>query len=223
MTIINLTAIAILVTLFMSSSLFAQKYSITSSKKEKVPVSIFGNFILQGIYPGLRVGIEQPLKQTTLSDKNGNIVKYKDQSVLYSVGFYYHGGFHTNFFATSEYIFRRIGKNGFITEFKSGLSLSRTFLGATTYEVDSNGNITKMSGAGNFYLMPSLNFGIGKDFGIRKPSLPLTISANLNLAGLLPYNGLILPTPMLEVGFRYKLKNSFKVQSKIINKQHKSK
>ncbi|KOY86660.1 hypothetical protein AD998_11355 [bacterium 336/3] len=223
MATINLISATLLITLFISNSIFAQKYSMISEQKQEVPISIFSNFIFQGIYPGFRMGIEQPLKHTTFSDKRGNFLKYKEQSVQYSIGFYYHGGFHTNFFATSEYVFRRISKNGFITEFKTGLSLSRTFLGATTYEVNGNGSVHKINGVGDFYFMPSLNFGIGKDFGIKKPSFPLILTVNTNLAGLLPYNGLILPTPMLEIGLRYKFKKGFTVKSKNISKQHKSK
>jgi hypothetical protein len=223
MTTNRLTLTSVLMILFVSNSLFSQKYSTTNESREEKPISIFGNFIFQGIYPGFRVGLEQPLKQINYFDKTGNILKCKQHAVQYSLGFYHHGGFHTNFFLTSEYIFRRISKRGFITEFKPGLSLSRTFLGATTYEVEDNGNVNTINGAGDYYFMPSLNFGVGKDLGIKNPSLPLTITANIILAGILPYNGLILPTPMLEVGLRYKLINSFMVKSKIIDKQHKSK
>jgi hypothetical protein len=222
MTSKKITIMTLLLNLILSNSLFAQKYSNISEQKEKLPISIFGNFIFQGIYPGFRVGIEQPLKFKNYKDDSGKILKYKQHAVQYSFGFYYHGGFHTNFFATSEYVFRRISKKGFIREFKPGLSLSRTFIGATTYQVDNSGNVDKVSGAGDFYFMPSLNFGLGKDLGINKPSVPLAITANFNLTGILPYNGLVLPTPMFEIGFRYKL-NGVKIQSTIIDKQRKSK
>lgn len=219
----SLISTTILVMFFTGTSLFAQKYSTSNSEKQKVPISIFGNYISQGIYPGFRVGIEQPLLHKNYSSKNGNILKYKEQAAQYSFGFYHHGGFHTNFFLTTEYVFRRINKNGFIREFKPGLAISRTFLGATTYEADNIGNVNRIGVAGDFYFMPSLNFGLGKDLGLKKPNLPLTITTNLNLSGLLPYNGLILPTPMLKVGVRYKLTNKINVQTKTINKQHKSK
>jgi hypothetical protein len=219
----KITLTAFITILSLGKSLFAQENKTVTEKHQDEPISIFGNFIFQGIYPGFKIGVEQPLKQTNYLDNSGNLKKHKDHAVQYSVGFYHHGGFHTNFFATSEYVFRRINKNGGFREFKPGLSLSRTVLGATTYEVDGNGHVNQLGAAGDFYFMPSLSFGFGKDYGVKNPSLPLSFSANLNLAGLLPYNGLILPTPMLEIGFRYKFKNAFKKSIKIINKQTKNK
>ncbi|MCU0324173.1 MAG: hypothetical protein MUF45_02830 [Spirosomaceae bacterium] len=219
----KVTLTAFLTILSLGKSLFAQKNEVVNEKYQDEPISIFGNFIFQGIYPGFRIGVEQPLKQINYLDSFGKLKKHKDRAVQYSLGFYYHGGFHTNFFATSEYVFRRVNKNGGFREFRPGLSLSRTFLGASTYEVGTNGDVSKINGAGDFYFMPSLNFGVGKDYGLKNPSLPLNFSANLNLAGLLPYNGLVLPTPMLEIGFRYKFKNAFKTSLKVIDKQTKNK
>jgi hypothetical protein len=182
------------------------------------PISIFTSYIAHGAYPGLRIGAEMPLSEKVIT-KDGKIVKTKERATQLSLGFYHHKGFHTNFFLSSEYIFRRVKPKGFFTEFKPGLSLSRTFLGATAYEVSENGSVDKVNAAGNFYFMPSISFGMGKDFSKTDSKLPWSIYTNFNLAGLLPYNGLILPVLSLEVGTRFRLSDKYNMSIKSTTKQ----
>jgi hypothetical protein len=197
----------------------AQKsYTITNTAEQQKPLSVFAHFISQGIYGGLRVGVERPLKTTDYLDKNGQLRKTRERAVQYSVGFYHHGGFHTNLFFTTEYVFRKVKPSGFFTEFKTGVGLSRTFLGAETYSV-TDGVVKQSKGAGDFYFMPNLSFGIGKDFSKTPQKRPISFHTNLNLAGLLPYNGLVLPTPMLEIGVKYRFSNTPQYAVKYLAKQ----
>jgi hypothetical protein len=198
-------------------AIFAQKWSTIKTETQKTPCSIFASFLMQGPYPGLRIGVELPLKETNYEQKG--TTKTRERAAQFSLGMYHHGGFHTNFFLTSDYVFRRLNKRGFITEFKTGLALSRTFLGATAYSVNESGQVSRENGAGNYYFMPSLNFGIGKDFSKTASERPLSIYGNFNATGLLPYNGFILPLPIFEIGARFKLGNLPKMAVKVITKQ----
>jgi hypothetical protein len=201
-----------------SFPLFAQKWQVAKTETVKMPCTVFASFIAHGAYTGFRLGIEMPLKET-IFEKGGVTQKTKAHATQLSLGFYHHGGFHTNFFLTSEYVFRRTGAKGFISEIKPGLSLSRTFLGATAYKVAENGTVNQVGGAGNFYFMPSLSFGLGKDFAKTASELPLSIYTNFNAAGLLPYNGLILPTPFFEIGARFQLGKMPNMGIKSVTKQ----
>jgi hypothetical protein len=201
-----------------SFPLFAQKWQVAKTETVKMPCTVFVSFIAHGAYPGFRLGVEMPLKET-IFEKSGATQKTKAHATQFSLGFYHHGGFHTNFFLTAEYVLRRTGANGFISEIKPGLSLSRTFLGATAYKVAENGAVNQVSGAGDFYFMPSLSFGLGKDFSKTASELPLSIYTNFNAAGLLPYNGLILPIPFFEIGTRFQLGKMPNMEIKSVTKQ----
>lgn len=192
---------------FISSPLFARCRTTTSEQSEQQPLRLHGSLLFQGIYPGFRVGLERPIRQTDYQHPDGRVRSHQ-RAVLFYVGMYYHPGFHLNTFAGAEYIFRRVGRRGLITEFRPSLALSRTFLGAETYRVGEAGAVETVSAAGQFYAMPGLGFGIGKALGKPGSNRPLACMINLNLTGLAPYNGLVLPTPMLEIGFRYQLSTS---------------
>ncbi|AEI49169.1 hypothetical protein [Runella slithyformis] len=196
-----------LLLILLSGPLFAQRRTTTSDQSEQQPLRLHGSLLLQGIYPGFRVGLERPIRQTDYHHPDGRISSHQ-RAVLFYVGMYCHPGFHLNTFAGAEYIFRRVGRRGLITEFRPSLALSRTFLGAETYRVNEAGIVETVSSAGQFYAMPGLGFGIGKVLGKPGPNHPLACMVNLNLTGLAPYNGLALPTPTLEVGFRYQLSTS---------------
>jgi hypothetical protein len=204
--------------MFFSYPFFAQKKEITNPEMVKIPCTLFASFLMQGPYPGFRVGVELPLKKTNY-EKSSIPMKTKEQAAQFSVGFYHHGGFNTNFFLTSEYAFRRTGAKGFISEIKAGLSLSRTFLGASAYEVDEKGQVSQQKGAGNFYFMPSLSFGLGKDFSKTTAKLPLSIYTNFNAVGLLPYNGFVLPLPIFELGVRFQMSSMPQRMVKMVTRQ----
>lgn len=201
--------VVILALLTMTHRLYAQRWQTTTDERQTQPLTLHGSLLLQGVYPGFRIGLERPISQTDFSRRSGRTFR-RERAVLFYAGMYYHPGFHLNTFVGSEYVFRRVGHRGFVREFRTSLALSRTFLGATTYEVSDAGTVSTVSGgtafrAGQFYAMPGLGFGIGKDFSRTNGNgRPLALMLNLNLTGLLPYNGLVLPTPMLELGFRYR-------------------
>ncbi|TDB62797.1 hypothetical protein [Arundinibacter roseus] len=201
------TPILLLQCLFLvllSGPLFAQRWTTTSQESEQQPLRLHGSLLFQGIYPGFRVGVERPIRQTDFQRSNGRVNSHQ-RAVLFYVGMYYHPGFHLNTFAGAEYIFRRVGGRGLITEFRSSLALSRTFLGAETYRVGEAGIVETVLASGQFYAMPGLGFGMGKVLGKPGSNRPFAYMVNLNLTGLAPYNGLALPTPTLEIGFRYQL------------------
>jgi hypothetical protein len=185
--------------------LLAQRWQTVSEQPDHQPVTLHGSLLFQGIYSGFRLGIERPISVTEFRRANGQTTR-RERAVLFSAGMYYHPGFHLNTFAGAEYVFRHVGRRGGVQEFRTSLAASRTFLGAETYSVAENGTVQTVPAAGQLYAMPGLGVGFGKDYGKTNPQRPLSVMLNLNLTGLLPYNGLVLPTPTLELSLRYRLK-----------------
>ena len=92
--------------------------------------------------------------------------------------------------------------NGFFTEFSPEIGYSRTFLGATTYKVNDNGDITIEKLAGYNYALITFGGGLGYDFSMKK-ALPFSAIAKMNIISMFPYNSTIYFRPVLEIGIRY--------------------
>ena len=98
---------------------------------------------------------------------------------------------------------RRAKENGFFTEFGAGLGYSRTYLGATTYEVDNTGGVDIIKSAGYKYAMIITGVGLGYDFS-KKKGVPISVFYKFNMIGMFPYNSSLYFRPIMELGIIYK-------------------
>lgn len=174
------------------------------------------------IYPGARIGIEFPIIKNDItkfkkSEKKKDFVK--DYFITANLSFYHQPNFQDNVYLTGGWTMRKTRTSGFFTEFSPEIGLSRTFLGATTYRVDNNGNVSIEKFAGYYYALMSVGEGVGYDFSITK-SKPLKVFFKLNMLCMFPYNSTIYMRPAAEIGLIYTPSNFLliRVKEKSISK-----
>jgi hypothetical protein len=198
----------------------SQKVDSTYFEKKSTNLKLSYNSSL--IYPGSRIGVEFPIKTIHITKLKASGVSQdfvKDRFITANISWYHHPKFHDNIYLTSGWTMRRTKSKGFIIEFSPEVGISRTFLGGTTYKVDSNGNVSIEKFAGYYYALLSIGGGIGYDFS-RTKHLPLIAFSKLNILTMFPYNSTIYMKPAFEIGLVYKPSNflSLKVKSKRINR-----
>jgi hypothetical protein len=205
---------------FSSILCFSQQDSLISREKRSSNLSIAYNSSI--IYPGARLGIEIPLvtnyiTKLLISGKNREFIK--DQFFTTNLSWYHHPQYNDNLYFTLGWTMRKTQSKGFFTEFSPEIGYSRTFLGATTYKVNNNGDITIEKLAGYNYALISLGGGIGYDFSVTE-SKPFLVYYKLNLLTMFPYNSTIYVRPAMELGLIYKPKHflSMRVKSKKVNR-----
>lgn len=153
-----------------SPAFLAQSFSL---KKMPISVSYYGDNVF---HPGIKLGsyhtiwsIEKP--STYLSskrrDKYGTKRKLKELNLDFNFGGYSHPNSHNGYFLNTGLTFLRtnLRKNCQI-----GISLEAGYLRRNnkfiTYELDSNGDIQEVKGAGNNALLIGLAPQFSKEFSI---------------------------------------------------------
>jgi hypothetical protein len=183
---------------------FSQTDSLNSRDFNSSGISLAFNSSL--IYPGVRIGIELPVYTVVRiksHDEKAVNKLIKDRFASFNAGWYHHPDFHDNIYFTAEWRMRRTNKGGFFTEFSPGLGYSRTFLGATTYVVDNNGEVTIDKLAGYNYALLTFGGGLGYNFSEKK-RLPLSLFCRFNILTMFPYNSTFYIRPVMELGLIYK-------------------
>jgi hypothetical protein len=168
------------------------------------------------IYPGIRIGIGFPVNSLYItknydSGKSKSIVK--DRFISSGAGWYHHTDFHDNLYFTIEWMMRRTHQKGIFTEFSSGLGYSRTFLGATTYQVNRNGDVNILKKSGYDYAMLIAGGGFGFDFS-RRRKRPFSVFYKVDILLMVPYNSSVYFRPVMELGIIYEPVNFFQVKTK---------
>jgi hypothetical protein len=169
------------------------------------------------IYPGVRAGIEVPLHiihKIKVKKSGYQKILLKERFIAGNLSWYYHPTFQDNIYFTLEYGLRRTLKSGFFSEFSPGFGYSRTFLGATTYTADDNGNVSIKRYAGYSYAMFIISAGFGWDFS-NESSIPIELFSKLSMLTMYPYSSTIFLQPTIEFGFIYKPQKLFRVKPKI--------
>ena len=201
-------------------SCFSQTDSLISRNNVSSDLQISYNSTL--IYPGLRSGIEFPVYSVcvrkNIYSENAKSI-FKDRFISVNSGWYHHPDFHDNLYFTAEWTMRRTKGKRFFTEFSSGLGYSRTFLGATTYQVDNNGEVNIIKSAGYNYAMIIAGGGFGFDFS-KKKEIPLSIFYKFDMMAMVPYNSTFYFRPAMELGIIYKPLNFIRslTKTRIITK-----
>jgi hypothetical protein len=169
------------------------------------------------IYPGIRAGLEIPLMlvQKTKIKKSGcEKIIYKEHFITGNISWYHHPTFHDNIYFTIETALRRTRKSGFYSDFSSGLGYSRTFLGATTYKVDDNGNVSIEHLAGYNYALFIISEGIGFDFS-KNTTIPFSIFSKFSMLTMYPYNNTFYLRPTIELGIIFYPSKFIQVKPKV--------
>jgi hypothetical protein len=158
------------------------------------------------IYPGFKIGFEKPYKVIQVEKQRswGTKTILKERYWTLNLGFYHHPTFHDNIYLLAEWQLRRQKSSGWFFEFAPGLGYSRTFLDGTTYKVDDNGGISKVSAAGYNYAMFSIAGGFGYDFS-KKTSSNVKAFFKPSLIVMAPYNSFIYFRPTVELGVVFSL------------------
>ncbi len=212
---VMLKKIIVIAGLFTSFSVYCQTDSLISIKKVSSNLKLSYNSTFK--YPGIRSGIEIPLKHTIKTKtRHSGFQKTINRDFFLSgnLSWYHHPQFHDNLYLTIESILRKTCKHGFYTDYSAGIGYSRTFLGATTYTVDDSGNVSIKKLAGYNYLIGILSMGIGFDFS-KSLALPVSIFSKLSVLTMYPYNSIVYMRPTMEIGLIYKPKNFCKIKPKI--------
>lgn len=189
------------VCIFISTYLQGQTRQTKKVDIPKIP-NLKAAYLGSISYPGFTIGVEFPMyaKEKTITRKSGLVKKkMKERFITANLGMYHHPTVHTNFMLSAEWQMRKTRRNGWFTEFSSGLGFSRTFLDGTTYKQNKSGGFDKVKLAGYNYFMASVKGGFGYDFNIKKEK-PFKIYCKGGLVIFAPYNSFLLPRPTVELG-----------------------
>jgi hypothetical protein len=199
---------------FWAVSLLAQGEPVaTTMVSSNLKIAYNGSIV----YPGLRCGLEFPIRQTDLKAilKNNawkNVSKKRYATL--ELGYYHHPSFHDNVFLLLGWQTRNQRPKGFFTEFASALGYSRTFLGGETYLVDNNtGKIGRVHQAGYNYAVLALGGGLGYAFR-HKSALYLRTS----LLTMFPSINIIYPRPTVDLGVVWQPKHFLTTRLKVVSK-----
>lgn len=160
--------------------------------------------------PGLKFKMEYQWKEfvkTKLKVKKGEeINKTKKREILFQgdVGLYWDPRSHVGAYTTYGIQYRKTGNKKF--QYSLGvnpLGYYRSFL-PETYEVNENGEVSKVFLPGNSYYAPSFSLGMGREREA-KASLKAWY-LNLDLMILYKYNANFVPLVFLEYGYRFNIK-----------------
>jgi len=207
---------------FISISILCSSQNKDSVNVARRTTNLIFSYNSSLIYPGLRAGLEFPIKIISISKQKKSDKKFffvKDRFVTASLSWYHHPCFHDNIYLTAGWTMRRTISTGLVIEFSPEMGYSRTFLGGTTYKVDDNGNVSIEKFAGYNYALVSIGGGVGYDFSKTKAK-PFIAFYKFNLLAMYPYNSTYYLRPAMEIGLIYKPTNflSHKVKTKTIMK-----
>jgi hypothetical protein len=166
------------------------------------------------IYPGIRAGIEYPVKQidfTRYRKHKPALKRVKTRMLTAELGYYHHATFHDNIYLLFGYQMRRFGKKKWFSEFSPSLGYSRTFLGGETYVVDDHTGVVHLKKlAGYNYAILALGGGLGY---VYSPKTSGYLRASL--LTMFPSNNYVYLRPTLELGAILKLPDFLKAHQRM--------
>ncbi|MCB0835674.1 MAG: hypothetical protein KDE26_11935 [Bacteroidetes bacterium] len=185
-----LPIVAILLFVF---SLFSKNTLGQNAQPLIYSFSYYGNNLWN---PGLKAGAGKIWKEKESTNKKGK-TRYHQTTLNGNLGFYIDPASHTGVFTDVGLIYRKFYTNDWFYSLGiSPVGIYRSFL-PQTYEMDTSGEINKVTLPGRFYFSPSGSLGFGKK--LKNSSNGWFARANMIL--LLPYNTYILPLVNVEAGY----------------------
>jgi len=188
--------IPILLCLVLLSSLSVAQ---ETSPEYIINIGYFGNNLWN---EGFRLGVEKPRDTFTKTNKRG---KERTIARSYSANFnlYHDTDSHTGVFITAGWSRKKFLKNRWnLSTSLEPIGLYRSFL-PETYEVDDNGEVSKVMLPGRFYLSPSASAGIGR-LSKENPDNGWYLRANVTT--LFPYNRVFMPLFNVDLGYHFSFK-----------------
>lgn len=179
-------------------------HSVPDYQQVAVRVSYFGENMF---HPGLKMGIEYPLKVKEMikTKKNGNTKRRGLAWIMATnLGFYRHKKNHSGLFLNGEFGGRFITHKAKKLDFALGLGYIRTILDGETFIVDDQGQVQSKSTTGQGGFMPSISIGWGQDFYWKKKS-PWAWHIKGQYFFQIPYNAALLLRTGMEVGVSYRI------------------
>ncbi|MEZ4849546.1 MAG: hypothetical protein R3B93_13190 [Bacteroidia bacterium] len=150
--------------LLIVTCLFIQLLFITGkiqgqdSKSLLYSFSYYGNNLWN---PGLKAGAEKIWKEKESTNKKGK-TRYHQTTLNGNFSFYIDPASHTGVFTDVGLTYRKFYANDwFYSVGISPIGIYRSFL-AQTYQVNTSGEIKKVTLPGRFYFSPSGSIGLGK-------------------------------------------------------------
>ncbi len=197
----------ILITVFLLFApflLFSQK--VTDSLKvatvnTPVSISYIGDYMFTK--PGVKLSMENTIRQTFLKKKSSKIV-LKTIYCPVNLSWYTHKGYNSALMISSGIGSRTQKSKGLFYGSELTLGVMRTFINGTTYSVDDKGEISTVLGG---YFYGNINFSLeaGWNFSKCTKSIPLSTFVKLNALVQFPYNSGSVFHIMPEVGLRYEI------------------
>jgi len=159
------------------------------------------------VNPGLRVGIEFPMTYKRKEYTKRGKTKTKEKQVLLSTHFstFYQYMTSTSLMLSEELILRKTKTRGFKRETIFGIGYMRTFNAGKTYEVNDNGTVELIRGAGQNHLAIIVGTSIGRDLW-KKKKKPIAWHFKPTLVAVAPYNTFANFLLNIEFGLVYKLR-----------------
>jgi hypothetical protein len=194
---------ALLIGYFCFSGVYAQS---TVSHQASNGIRVSPTFSI--IYPGLNLGFEQLRSSdyVTMGRRKPVTPFFSERYLNYTLGFYHHPTFHTNVFATVDWVKRNQRLGGLFTDFSFGGGVSRTFFDGPTFKVNDDNTVEQVQNAGDFYAVFQTGYAVGYNFGIKYQNGP-SLYAKANLMFFFPYNNAFYARPFFELGAIFKLPN----------------
>jgi hypothetical protein len=164
-------------------------------------VSYFGKSVTR---PGIKVGTSYTYHGfKPRFHENGDSVT-RQLVLLPNIGTYFHFENHYGLFVNAETGFRVVYPKGLFWQVEAGAGFLRTFLAGKVYEVNDQGEVSRIVLAGSNQFMPSAGITLGKNLAEREKLVSAFFG---RIGGFLqyPYNTMWLPSITLELGITFNL------------------
>ncbi len=215
--------IFLLLSILVVSSSIAQDDKIKAIVPSDFQINVA--YFSTSFKPAITFGMEKTFKIMELhkfSKKGKEKIIFKERSWAMNAAYYKHKGFHANCMLFPEYIYRRIKPSGRFMLFGQAIGISRTFVDATTYSMNTDGSFKIVKTPGSFYALLITEVGFGRDYFKSIKRRPWAWYMKTGMLSLLPYQSIALLQWNWQFGVSHRLtkwKKKSNVTYRIKNKR----
>ncbi len=198
-----LFAMALFLWLTGSSQELAPKFAVDGpdiASATTLRISYFGN---QVVYPGISVGAEQRIwRRENEKEKRNGKTKFRRRG-WYAAGdlvLWSQPQSYSTQLLRGGMLWRKTWNRGFRVDAGLYAGLANRFNRGRTYNVDPSGDVSIKRWDSRFYFLPTLAFGIGKDYFYGRSFRMVTWHLRPNIGFWMPLNTSVVPLLALEAG-----------------------